>query len=159
MSAILRPEESIRGAWTVQAMTEDDIDAIEQIERSAYEFPWTSGNFRDSLKSGYFGVTCRIDGQLAGYAIQMYVIDETHLLNITIAPAFQRNGYGSRLLQWLMDEARSRKMSSLFLEVRPSNAQAQSLYTRFGFSQIGVRRDYYPARDGRENALILKLKL
>jgi ribosomal-protein-alanine acetyltransferase len=140
-------------------MCAEDIDAVEGIERSVYEFPWTTGNFRDSLNSGYLGVVLQIDGVLAGYAIQMYAIDEAHLLNITIAPDFHRNGHGSRLLQWLMDAARARNMSSLFLEVRPSNAPAQSLYTRFGFSQIGIRRDYYPARGGRENALVLTAKL
>jgi ribosomal-protein-alanine N-acetyltransferase len=157
MSAILRPEPGI--AWSMEAMTEGDLEMVEAIERVVYEFPWTSGNFRDSLSSGYLGVVCKVDGALAGYAIQMYVIDEAHLLNITIAPAFQRNGHGSRLLRWLLDEARSRNMSSLFLEVRSSNGPAQSFYTRFGFGQIGVRRDYYPAHGGRENALILKRSL
>jgi [ribosomal protein S18]-alanine N-acetyltransferase len=156
MSAILRPEP---GAWSVEPMADGDLETVEGIERSVYEFPWTSGNFRDSLNSGYLGVICTVDGALAGYAIQMYVIDEAHLLNITIAPGFQRNGHGSRLLRWLMDEARSHGMSSLFLEVRSSNGPAQSFYTRFGFGQIGVRRDYYPAHGGRENALILKTNL
>lgn len=157
MSAILRPEQD--SAWSVEAMLDADVDEIERIERSVYEFPWTAGNFRDSLKSGYLGVVCNIGGAVAGYAIQMYVIDEAHLLNITIAPAFQKLGHGSRLLRWLLDEAGSRNMTSLFLEVRSSNSQAQSLYTRFGFSQIGVRQDYYPARGGREHALILKTKI
>ena len=157
MSAILRPERE--AAWSVDTMRESDIGAVERIERVVYEFPWTAGNFRDSLKSGYLGAVCKVDGVLAGYAIQMYVIDEAHLLNITIAPAFQNNGHGSRFLHWLMDEARSRNMSSLFLEVRSSNARAQSFYTRFGFGRIAIRRDYYPARGGREHALILRTNL
>ncbi len=157
MSAILRPDRG--NAWSVGTMLDVDIGRVESIERAVYEFPWTSGNFHDSLKSGYLGVICNVGDELAGYAIQMYVIDEAHLLNITIAPAFQRIGHGSRLLRWLMDEARSHNMASLFLEVRSSNAPAQLFYTRFGFNQIGVRRDYYPARGGRENALILKTDL
>ena len=143
----------------MEAMVDADLDAVERIERAVYEFPWTTGNFRDSLKSGYRCVVLRVDGDFAGYAVQMYVIDEAHLLNITIAPAMQRCGHGSRLLQTLIDEARARGMVSLFLEVRPSNNGAQSLYSRFGFSQIGVRREYYPANSGREDALILKATL
>jgi ribosomal-protein-alanine N-acetyltransferase len=157
MSAILRPDPG--EAWSVTPMQPEDIGAVEAVERMVYEFPWSAGNFRDSLTSGYQGVVLRVDGAMAGYAIQMYAIDEAHLLNITIVPAFQRMGHGSRLLQWLMEEARSRRMTSMFLEVRPSNAKAQSLYTRFGFGQVGIRRDYYPARDGRENALVLTTKL
>src|SRR5271155_2927557 len=149
MSAILRPDPF--DAWSVAPMLPGDIDAVEAVERVVYEFPWTAGNFGDSLNSGYQGVLLRVDGAMAGYAIQMYAIDEAHLLNITIVPAFQRLGHGSRLLQWLMDVARSRRMTSMFLEVRPSNAKAQSMYTRFGFGQVGIRRDYYPARNGREN--------
>jgi [ribosomal protein S18]-alanine N-acetyltransferase len=157
MSAILWPEPL--EAWSVAPMLVEQIDAVEAVERVVYEFPWTAGNFRDSLTSGYQGVLLRVDGAMAGYAIQMYAIDEAHLLNITIVPAFQRLGHGSRLLQWLMDEARSRRMSSMFLEVRPSNSKAQSIYMRFGFGQVGIRRDYYPARDGRENALVLTARL
>jgi ribosomal-protein-alanine N-acetyltransferase len=157
MSAILRPEPG--AAWSVAPMLPQDIDAVEVVERTVYEFPWTVGNFRDSLNSGYQGVLLRVGGAMAGYAIQMYAIDEAHLLNITIVPAFQRLGHGSSLLQWLMDEARSRRMTSMFLEVRPSNSKAQSMYTRFGFGQVGIRRDYYPARGGRENALVLTARL
>jgi ribosomal-protein-alanine N-acetyltransferase len=89
----------------------------------------------------------------------MYVIDEAHLLNITIAPARQQRGHGTRLMRWLMQEARSRNMTTLFLEVRPSNTGAQTLYSRMGFAQVAVRRDYYPAPNGREDALIFKTQL
>jgi ribosomal-protein-alanine N-acetyltransferase len=157
MSAILRPEPG--EPWSVDPMLAENIDAVEAVERTVYEFPWTAGNFRDSLNSGYQGVLLRVRDAMAGYAIQMYAIDEAHLLNITIVPEFQRLGHGSRLLQWLMDEARSRRMTSMFLEVRPSNAKAHSMYTRFGFGQVGIRRDYYPARNGRENALVLTTRL
>lgn len=150
---------SLDAGWQVTDMQPEDMSAVDRIERAVYDFPWTSGNFRDSLKSGYRCVVCRDDAKFIGYAVQMYVIDEAHLLNLTIAPAYQRAGNGTRLLRWLMDDARSRKMTSLFLEVRPSNPGAQTLYTRMGFSQVAVRRDYYPAKGGREDALIFKTHL
>jgi ribosomal-protein-alanine N-acetyltransferase len=159
MSANPRPGRESLAEWSVGDMREADLDAIDRIERAVYDFPWTPGNFRDSLKAGYRCVVCRADGACAGYAVQMYVIDEAHLLNITIAPGQQRRGHGTRLLHWLMDDARTRNMSSLFLEVRPSNAGAQTLYARMGFAQVAVRRDYYPARAGREDALIFKTLL
>jgi [ribosomal protein S18]-alanine N-acetyltransferase len=159
MSALPRSEIAAPAGWTVVEMTAQDIDLVERIERAVYEFPWTAGNFRDSLASGYRCMVCRSGDALAGYAIQMFVIDEAHLLNITIAPEQQGRGHGSRLLHWLMDDARGRGMTSLFLEVRRSNRRAQILYGRLGFSQVGVRRDYYPAHGGREDALIFKTSL
>ncbi len=145
--------------WSVAGMTADDVAEVERIERAVYAYPWTAGNFRDSLNAGYRCVVCRLDRALAGYAVQMYVIDEAHLLNITIAPPRQRHGHGTRLLHWLMHEARSRNMTTLFLEVRPSNTGAQTLYSRMGFTQVAVRPGYYPAPVGREDALIFKTRL
>jgi ribosomal-protein-alanine N-acetyltransferase len=145
--------------WSVLEMTLEDVREVERIERAVYAYPWSAGNFRDSLSAGYRCLVCRLDGALAGYAVQMYVIDEAHLLNITIAPARQQRGHGTRLMRWLMQEARSRNMTTLFLEVRPSNTGAQTLYSRMGFAQVAVRRDYYPAPNGREDALIFKTQL
>ena len=153
MSAV--PVES----WCVAPMQAADLDAVERIESVVYPFPWTRGNFRDSLQAGYHCVVCRIGGAIAGYALQMYGVDESHLLNITMVPAYQGQGHGSRLMHWLEDEARARKMVSLFLEVRPSNARAQALYARLGYAQVGVRRGYYPAAPGREDALVMKKAL
>jgi ribosomal-protein-alanine N-acetyltransferase len=153
MSAV--PKE----AWSVMPMEIEDLDVVERIESSVYAFPWSTGNFRDSLHAGYHCVVWRVDGVVAGYAMQMYAVDEAHLLNITIAPAMQGRGHGSRLLRWLEDEARTRNMRAVFLEVRPSNGGALTLYRRLGYAQIGVRRDYYPAAAGREDALVLKKTL
>ena len=150
MSAV--PVES----WCVAPTQAADLDAVERIESAVYPFPCTRGNFRDSLQAGYHCVVCRIGGATAGYALQMYGVDEAHLLNITMVPAFQGQGHGSRLMHWLEDEARARNMASLFLEVRPSNARAQALYVRLGYRQVGVRRGYYPAAPGREDALVMK---
>jgi ribosomal-protein-alanine N-acetyltransferase len=148
-----------KSAWSVMPMGIEDLDVVERIESSVYAFPWTRGNFRDSLHAGYHCVVCHVDGAVAGYALQMYAVDEAHLLNITIAPAMQGRGHGSRLLRWMEDEARARNMRAVYLEVRPTNYGAQSLYRRLGYEQIGVRRDYYPAAAGREDALVLKKTL
>jgi [ribosomal protein S18]-alanine N-acetyltransferase len=143
----------------VAPMDVEDLDEVERVEAAVYPFPWTRGNFRDSLHAGYQCVVCRVDGEVAAYALQMYGVDEAHLLNITVARALQGRGHGSRLLRWLEGEARARRMASMFLEVRPSNAGAQALYRRLGYEQVGVRRGYYPAAAGREDALVMKKAL
>jgi ribosomal-protein-alanine N-acetyltransferase len=153
MSAVPKPD------WSVMPMEIGDLEVVVRIESSVYAFPWTTGNFRDSLHAGYQCVVLRVDGAVAGYALQMYAVDEAHLLNITIMRAMQGRGHGSRLMQWLEDEARSRRMGAVLLEVRPANGGAQALYRRLGYEQIGVRRNYYPAAAGREDALILKKAL
>jgi ribosomal-protein-alanine N-acetyltransferase len=129
------------------------------IEEAIYSHPWTRGNFADSLVAGYECRTLRLDGELLGYFIVMVAAGEAHLLNLSVAPVWQRKGYGSGLLREAAAIARSRGARSMFLEVRPSNAGAQALYTRFGFRRIAVRRGYYPAQFGREDALVLTLAL
>jgi ribosomal-protein-alanine N-acetyltransferase len=153
VSAVLRPELRIR------PLGERDLDAVVAIERELYEFPWTVGNFRDSLAAGYScWVTRSVDGVVA-YAVMMIGAGEAHLLNLSVATPWQRHGHAKRLLEHLMDVARSYGARALLLEVRPSNAAARELYARYGFEQVGVRRGYYPARDGREDALLLTYPL
>jgi ribosomal-protein-alanine N-acetyltransferase len=142
-----------------QAMTEEDIMAVLAIERRIYSFPWTYGNFRDSIRSGYECVLVRADEGLVGYAVAIVAAGEAHLLNLSIADAYQRSGHGARLLDHMIGLARSKHAHSLYLEVRPSNLAARRLYSRHGFTTTGVRRDYYPAAAGRENALVLSLPL
>ena len=125
------------------------------IERRIYDFPWTYGNFRDSIRAGYQCVVYRSREGLIGYAILLVGAGEAHLLNLSIAAAFQRRGHGERLLQYATAVARANRATRLFLEVRPSNEAARQLYLRHGFERIGVRRDYYPAESGREDALVL----
>jgi ribosomal-protein-alanine N-acetyltransferase len=141
------------------AMSLRDIDDILAIETRVYPFPWTRGNFVDSIAAGYCMWGCRIDGELVGYCVLMLAVDEAHLLNISVAEKRQRMGFGASLLDHAMLVARRAGASSLLLEVRPSNEKALALYRHFGFQQIGVRRAYYAAEQGREDALVLRLAL
>jgi len=140
-------------------MQEADLAEVAAVESAAYSHPWTRGNFADSLRSGYACRTLRANGELLGYFVILIAAGEAHLLNLTVAPAHQRKGYGGALLREVVAIARERGARNLFLEVRPSNAAAQSLYERFGFRRIAVRRGYYPAGAGREDALVLVLAL
>ena len=153
MNAVLRPD--IR----LQPMHEADLDEVLAIERAVYEFPWTWGNFNDSMRAGYSCWTYRKDGVLIGYCIIMAAAEEAHLLNLSIGADFQRQGHGRRLLEHVLGVARDEAARLLFLEVRPSNPAARELYASRGFRQIGTRRDYYPASSGREDALVLALDL
>ena len=157
MSAVLAtppaPELSFR------AMREQDLEVVAAIESDVYVFPWTVGNFRDSLLSAYECWGCWTGGELIGYAVVMTAIDEAHLLNFAVASRWQRRGVAIRFLQFLLDRAQDGKRDMLYLEVRPSNVAGLKLYQRFGFKQLGVRRDYYPAVTGREDALFLGVNI
>ena len=143
----------------IQPLREGDLEAVLDIEREIYEFPWTLGNFRDSLRAGYSCWGLRDDARLIGYSVLMLAAGEGHLLNLSIAVASQRRGHGARMLGHLVRVARDYGARVLFLEVRPSNEPAQRLYAAHGFHTIGVRRGYYPARAGREDAIVLSLPL
>ena len=153
MSAVLKDRP------VLAAMREPDLAEVMAIEEAIYSHPWTRGNFADSLVAGYDCRTWRIGRDLLGYFVLMVAAGEAHLLNLSIAPEHQRKGHGSTLLREASAIARSRGARGIFLEVRPSNAGAQALYTRFGFRKIAVRRGYYPAHGGREDALVLTLAL
>ena len=153
MSAVLRP------APAFEPMRESDLRAVLEIEQSIYEFPWTLGNFRDSLRAGYACWVIRESRRVIGYAVLMLAAGEAHLLNLSVAGASQRRGHGRNLLHNVVQLAREYKAKILFLEVRPTNEVGQRLYSGHGFRQIGVRRGYYPARKGREDALVLALEL
>ena len=153
MSSVLKSTVELRPMQLV------DLPAVLAIENAIYPFPWTQGNFRDSLAAGYGCWMYVRNGEPIGYAVLMHASDEAHLLNLSVATDCQRQGYGSQLLQRLCEVARGRGARLLFLEVRPSNAGALRLYERLGFARIGLRRDYYPAQAGREDALILGLPL
>lgn len=153
MSAVLKeiPE--------LAPMREQDLEEVMAIEDAIYTHPWTRGNFADSLRAGYECRVLRLGAQLRGYFVLMVAAGEAHLLNLSIAAVHQRTGYGTMFLNEAADLARKLGARSLFLEVRPSNRAAQGLYTRFGFRKIAVRRGYYPAPTGREDALVLTLPL
>jgi ribosomal-protein-alanine N-acetyltransferase len=153
MSAVLRPVPAF------EPMRDADLRAVLEIEEDIYEFPWTLGNFRDSLRAGYACRVLREGRHVIGYAVLMLAAGEAHLLNLSVAAHSQRRGHGRGLLQSVVQFARERKAKVLFLEVRPTNEVGQRLYAGYGFKQIGVRRGYYPARKGREDALVLALDL
>ena len=136
-------------------MRPTDLDAVLAIEYRACDFPWSRANFADSMASNYSCRVCRVDNELAGYFVLMLAVDDAHLLTIAVAESHQRRGLGARLLRQAMSVGRTGGATTLLLEVRPSNAKALAMYRHFGFAQIGVRRDYYPAEGGREDALVL----
>lgn len=142
-------------------MTVADLGAVMAIERVAYEFPWTHGNFVDSLAAGYSAQLLRSDvGTIGAYYVAMSGVDETHLLNLTVAPAYQGRGLALRLLDTLVAASVAAAAHGVMLEVRPSNARARAIYRRYGFDEVGLRPGYYPAAQGqREAACVMRLAL
>lgn len=153
MNAVLKPGMSYR------PMKQADLDDVMTIEPEIYPFPWTRGNFSDSIKAGYSCWICEYQGELIGYAVLMMVLDEAHLLNISIAQAYQGRGLGKLLLEHIIKVARGHKGQIMFLEVRPSNKAALQMYENFGFNEFSVRKGYYPAANGREDAILMGLAL
>ena len=154
MSAVLEfPREEYR------LMSEDDLTCVVQIEQTAYQFPWSEAIFRDCLRAGYICWAVELEQKLIGYAVLLTAVGECHLLNLCIDPELQGRGYGRRLLTKMLQFAKDNNASSAFLEVRPSNIFAVQLYESEGFNEIGVRRDYYPAKVGREDAVIFAKEL
>ena len=138
-----------------------DVDEVHALEQRVYPHPWSHGNFTDSLASGYHGWVLRDDdGALVGYFLLMEVVDEAHLLNVAVDADRQGQGIGRYLLDKVMACARGLSMESVLLEVRPSNLRALHIYERYGFTQIGRRKAYYPAHDGqREDAIVMRYVL
>ena len=153
MSAVLKDNPEL------ERMREEDLPEVMAIEQAIYTHPWTQTNFADSLRAGYECRTWRLGGELVGYFILMVAAGEAHLLNLSIAERHQRRGHGAVLLTEAANLARSHGATNVFLEVRPSNRAAQKLYARFGFRKVAVRRGYYPAHTGREDALVYSLVL
>jgi len=138
----------------------DRIPEVMRLEQAIYPFPWTSGNFEDALRSGYSAWTLVSETEaIIAYAVAMLAVDEAHLLNLAVDPQLQRRGYGWRLLDWMARIMREYGARYLLLEVRPSNTEALRLYRQYGFEPIGIRRGYYPARRGREDAIVMRTAL
>lgn len=143
----------------IRTMVETDVSSVVAIERAAYQFPWSEGIFRDCLRVGY---VCRVavaDNEVIGYGVMSVGAGEAHILNLCIDAHFRCRGVWRRMLEYLVDRARAAGMSEAFLEVRPSNTAAIRLYQSMGFEQVGIRRGYYQAIGGREDASVLKLVL
>jgi ribosomal-protein-alanine N-acetyltransferase len=136
-----------------------DLAEVAKIEQLSYAFPWSENIFRDCLRVGY---TCRaldLAGQIIGYGVMSVGAGEAHILNVCVRDEFRNLGFGRRLLEQLLERAAGSGVGEAFLEVRPSNLAAIRLYQRLGFEQIGIRRGYYQAPDGREDAIVLKRDL
>ena len=152
--------EAQRNVVTLAPMTLDSLDAVMAIEQSAYGHPWSRGNFRDSLNPLFDAQCLWLEDELLGYFLAMRGFEEMHLLNITVAPARQGQGWAHMMLDALVLMSRQEGAQWLWLEVRQSNLRALAVYERYGFRQVSIRKDYYPAdRQQREHAVVMSLKL
>ena len=143
----------------IRPMMEIDLTGVAAIEQNSYAFPWSENIFRDCLRVGY---TCRaldMQGRIIGYGVMSLGAGEAHILNVCVGNDFRNLGFGRRLLEHLLERAMAAGVAEAFLEVRPSNLSAIRLYQHLGFEQIGIRRGYYQAPDGREDAIVLKREL
>lgn len=143
----------------LRAMQTHDLDRVFDIEIRAYEFPWTLGIFHDCLRSGYGCWVLADEARIIGYGVLSVAAGEAHILNVCIEPALQGRGHGRRLVQRLVDLSRWHRAERVFLEVRPSNPAAIALYHDLGFNEIGRRPGYYPAKSGREDAIVMAIEL
>ncbi|MFI3188497.1 ribosomal-protein-alanine N-acetyltransferase [Crenothrix sp. D3] len=142
----------------IRTMTHADISAVMVIERKNYPFPWSEDIFTDCFNAGYRCWVCESQNKVVGYSLLSVAVGEAHILNISVDPAEQKQGIGRKMMENAIDYARGRA-ETVFLEVRPSNIHAIALYENLGFNEIGVRKGYYPAENGREDAIMLALQL
>ncbi|MBM2830513.1 MAG: putative acetyltransferase [Gammaproteobacteria bacterium] len=154
MSAVLK--ESLPD---FRPMMDVDLEEILSIEQSAYIYPWSDIIFQDCLRVGYCSWVLEHDATIIAYGVMSVAAGECHLLNLCVRPDVHNRGYGSMMLEYLLNLARDHNADTAFLEVRPSNECARKLYHRAGFNEVGMRRDYYPAEFGREDAIILARSL
>lgn len=146
-------------AVTFRAMSVDDLEVVLANEFRAYEFPWSRGNFVDCLRGNY---ECRVllaGDDIVGHGVLSYAAGEAHVLNVCVSVDYQGRGFGRQLLMHLLERGELRGADVIFLEVRASNTVAAALYESVGFNEIGRRRNYYPAREGHEDARVLALQL
>lgn len=140
-------------------MSLPDVPAVATVERAAYQFPWSDGVFRDCVRVGYVCRVVESRGEIAGYGIMSFGAGEAHILNVCIRGDLRGQGVGRRLMTYLLEQATDAYMQDVFLEVRPSNGIAMSLYESLGFARVGLRKAYYQATNGREDALVYKMPL
>jgi ribosomal-protein-alanine N-acetyltransferase len=143
----------------IRPMVEIDLPEVAQVEQLSYAFPWSENIFRDCLRVGYTCRTLDLSGQVIGYGVMSLGAGEAHILNVCVRAEFRNLGFGRRLLEHLMERAAASGVAEAFLEVRPTNLAAIRLYQHLGFEQIGIRRGYYQAPEGREDAIVLKRDL
>ena len=135
-------------------MTLDDIEAVMQVEQDIYEFPWTDKIFSDCIRVGYHCWMALQQQEVVGHAVISVTTGESHMLNLSIARLYQRRGFGKQFIEFLIEQAQEKQAQTMLLEVRPSNIAAISCYNSTGFNEIGLRKNYYPAAEGREDALL-----
>lgn len=150
---------ALKMRFQFRPMEMSDLDAVMVIEPQIYPYPWTRGNFSDSLNSGYSAWVLLEHEQIIGYALLMIVLDEAHLLNLSVAKSYQKQGLGRLLLEHMLQIAKNHRAANMFLEVRVSNVSAVALYENIGFNEMAIRRGYYPAANGREDAVLMGLAL
>ena len=143
----------------IRTMKHEDLAHVSDIERRSYDFPWSHGVFRDCLLAGYQCFVLAHNDEVAGYGILSIAAGEAHILNLCVDPTYRSHGYGERLLDDILFRARTSSVREIFLEVRPTNSYALSLYKKKGFHQVTNRPAYYQAREGREDACVLAKKL
>jgi ribosomal-protein-alanine N-acetyltransferase len=145
----------------LRPMVVGDVDEVHALECSVFPHPWSRANFMDSLASGYDAWVLRAPaGALAGYFLLMYALDEAHLLDVAVAAPLHGRGVGRYLLDRIAARARAQRMASILLEVRPSNTRALEVYRHYGYEEIGRRKGYYPAHEGRrEDAIVMRYVL
>ncbi|WP_431223829.1 ribosomal protein S18-alanine N-acetyltransferase [Serratia sp. L9] len=144
---------------SISTLTAADLATAFKIEQASHAFPWTEATFASNQGERYLNLKLEADGQMVGFAITQIVLDEATLFNIAIDPAAQRRGFGRMLLVALIEQLATRGVFTLWLEVRASNAGAIALYEDLGFNEVTVRRNYYPAANGREDAIVMALPL
>ena len=162
IGAPLGPASQAQPLPLLRPMTVADLDRVMAVEAQAYGHPWSRGNFTDSLAAGHLAEVLQEadEGPLMGYFVAMPGVDELHLLNITVAPARQRQGWGSYLLRALLERARACRLGTIWLEVRAGNVRARAVYRAFGFVERSTRRGYYPASSSRrEDAVVMSLEV
>lgn len=142
-----------------RAMAPFDLAGVAAVEKSAYQFPWSEGIFRDCLRVGYLCRVAECEGAIVAYGVVAMGAGEAHVLNICVSDQMRGRGIGRQMLMLLLERASQAGMQDVFLEVRPSNMHAIALYQSVGFIEVGRRRGYYQAVDGREDALVLKLAI
>jgi ribosomal-protein-alanine N-acetyltransferase len=144
---------------TISSLTPNDLAAAYAIELRSHAFPWSEKTFASNQGERYFNLRLDVDGKLAAFAVTQVILDEATLFNIAVDPAYQRQGLGKALLEYLIEDLEKRDVFTLWLEVRASNVAARTLYESLGFNEATVRRNYYPAKEGREDAIVMALPL
>ncbi len=142
-----------------QTMTEADLDDILVVENVSHTHPWSIGIFQDCLRVGYYSQILKNGKDIIAYGVMSIAVEEAHIFNVCVSSMYRGKGFGLQMMEHLLEVAKEKNAKSVFLEVRPSNEVAIQLYNKIGFLEVGIRKDYYPAKNGREDALIFAMDI